>query len=62
MAFPRDLDGHQKTGTFTAGPGDETDKLAIATNVGLQPDLEEAAAVADLRRYGDTVCHICKGL
>ena len=62
MALPRDLDGHQETGTLTAGPGDETDKLAIATNVGLPPDLEEAATVADLGRYGDAVCHICKGL
>lgn len=62
MALARDLDGHQETGTFAARLGHETDKIAIAAYVGLPPDLKEAAAVADLGRYGYTVTHDHKGL
>lgn len=62
MALARDLDGQQEADAFAARLGHETDKIAIAANVGLPPDLKEAAVVADLWRYGDAVTHDYKGL
>lgn len=62
MACPCDLYGHQEAGTRTAGPGDETDEIVIAADIQSLPEPKKAGEVADLRRYGDAVRHICKGL
>lgn len=60
MNRSRGLNSHQETGTLTGRRGDEFDKVFIATDMRLSPDLEKTGGVVDLRCYGDIIVHDAK--
>ena len=60
MECARRLNCCQEAGTITRRAGDETNKVLIAANMRLFPQLEQPSCVADLRCYGDIVVHNAK--